>query len=424
MLSEVEKSVLGNALTSPEHAYLVTSRLTAEDFDLPQHGTIFTAIAAAVADGDPVDAMTIVTRLGDDIGRVGGHPYIFELVQRAQPGSVDYQIGVIKTSATKRRLSRAGMRIQTLAEMENVDQAVTLAQDALDSVAGVEQSEAHLIGDTLDSTVEVIRKAQDGTQQKGVPSGFRDLDNLTNGFQPGQMVIVAARPGVGKSTLGVDMMRHMSIHNGIPTLIFSLEMSEDEINQRVLSAESGVLLADIRAGRLDAEAWQRIDETRGRIKPAPMFIDATPELTIMDIVAKTKMYVARNGIKMVVIDYLQLISSGSVRSESRQQEVASWSRQIKLLAKSTGIPVVAVAQLNRGPENRDGGMPRASDLRESGALEQDADIIMLLHREDVINPDSAKAGEVDVKVAKNRGGRTGTVTLANQLYYGKFGDLG
>ena len=422
-MSEVEKSILGSALITPENAYIVTSRLTADDFELPQHGTIFEAVAGAVADGEPVDAMTIAARLGDAIGRVGGHPYIFELMQLAQPGSIDYQIKTVKNAATKRRLALAGMRIQTLAEHEDADSAIAQAQDVLDSVAGVEVPEAHLIGDTIDSTFETIRRAQDGSTPKGTMSGFADLDHLTNGFQPGQMVIVAARPGVGKSTIGVDMMRHLSIRNDTPTLIFSLEMSEDEINQRVLSAESGVLLADIRAGRLDGEAWSRLDAARAQIERAPMFIDATPETTIMDIVAKTKMFVARHGVKLVVIDYLQLLSSGSVRAESRQQEVASWSRQIKLLAKSAGIPVIAVAQLNRGPESRDGGMPKASDLRESGALEQDADIILLLHREEINNPDSAKAGEVDVKVAKNRGGRTGTVTLANQLHYGKFGDI-
>lgn len=422
-MSAVEKSVLGSALASTENAYLISSRLTADDFELPQHGTIFNAVAGAVADGDPVDAVSIAARLGDDIHRVGGHVYVFELMQLAQPGSIDFQVKAIRNAATKRKLALAGLRIQSLAEMDNADDAVAQAQDVLDGVAGVEQSEAHLIGDTLDSTVEMIRRSQEGTLPKGVMSGFADLDHLTNGFQPGQMVIVAARPGVGKSTIGVDMMRHLSIHNNEPTLIFSLEMSEDEINQRVLSAESGVPLADIRAGRLSAEAWQRLDEARARIEGAPMFIDATLENTIMDIVAKTKMFVARHGVKLVVIDYLQLISSGGVRAESRQQEVSSWSRQIKLLAKSAGIPVVAVAQLNRGPETRDGGMPRASDLRESGALEQDADIILLLHRDEINNPDSAKAGEVDVKIAKNRGGRTGTVTLANQLHYGKFGEM-
>lgn len=423
-MSEIEKSLLGNALATPEHAYEIVSKLRVEDFATPQHGIIFKAIADAVGEGEPADPASIVARLGDNIGRVGGHPYLFELYQLAGMGSVDYLTRKLKEAATKRRLVAAGMRIQQLAENLQPDEAMSKAQAELDNVAGVEESEIRMIGDTLGATVDLIRQAQEGGGPKGTMSGFRALDALTNGFQPGQMVIVAARPGVGKSTIGVDMMRSLSIHNGQPTLMFSLEMSADEINQRVLSAESGVPLAHIRSGRLDAEAWKRLEQAGEKIKRAPMFVDATPETTIMDIVAKSKMFVARHGVKLIVIDYLQLISPGSVRAESRQQEVAGWSRQIKLLAKATGVPVIAVAQLNRGPESRGDGMPRASDLRESGALEQDADIILLLHREDVMNPDSARAGEVDVKVAKNRGGRTGTITLANQLHYGKFGNMG
>lgn len=420
MAGEVEKSLLGSALTSPETAHYVASKLDVSDFYNPHHASVFTAIVDAITNGDPTDAVSIGAKVGD---RIGGPATLFDMVQAAQPGTLEWQVKTVKAAGTKRRLAQAGARIQALADSEDADYALSEAHSVLNGVASAEQSEAHLVGETLDGTLERIRQTQEGTAPKGLMTGFNRLDGLTNGFRPGQMVIVAARPGVGKSTIGVDFMRHLSIVERVPTLMFSLEMSQDEINERILAAESGVTLTDIRAGRLGAEAWQRIEKAKGVIENAPMHVDATPETTIVDIIAKTKMMVARYGVRLVVIDYLQLLSSGGRRAESRQQEVSQWSRQIKLLSKSAGIPIITVAQLNRGPENRDGGKPKPSDLRESGALEQDADIILLLHRDEIRNPDSEKAGEVEVIVGKNRGGRTGEFSLANQLHYGKFGEL-
>ena len=417
---EVEKSILGSALASPENAHYVAAKLNPDDFFNPHHATVFNALVAAITEGEPTDAVSIGAKVGQ---KIGGPAVLFDMIQTAQPGSLDWQIKAVKAEGVKRRLANAGANILSLAKHEDADYALAEAHNVLDGVAGEEKAEAHLIGETLESTLEKIRQAQEGTAPKGLMSGFRHLDNLTNGFRQGQMVIVAARPGVGKSTIGVDMMRHLSITHGIPTLMFSLEMSEDEINERVLAAESEVSLSSIRSGRLDRDSWERFNAAKTRIEQAPMFIDATPETTIVDVITRTKMMVARHGIKFAVIDYLQLLSSGGRKAESRQQEVSQWSRQIKLLAKATGIPIVTVAQLNRGPENRDGGRPKPSDLRESGALEQDADIILLLHRDDVNNPDSEKSGQVEVIVGKNRGGRTGVVTLANQLHYGKFGDI-
>ena len=236
----------------------------------------------------------------------------------------------------------------------------------------------------------------------------------------GQMVIVAARPGLGKSTLAVDFMRHASIKNNIPTLIFSLEMGKDELVERIISAESDVYTQNLKRGSMSPDDWAAAGEAAQRLDKAPLYIADSPELTMVDIAARARLMQAQHGIKMIVVDYLQLLTSGK-KAESRQQEVSDFSRQLKLLAKSLDIPIIAIAQLNRGVEMRgEDALPKASDLRESGSLEQDADIILLIHRPDAQNQDHARAGEADIIVAKHRGGSTGIIPVAHELQMSRF----
>ena len=251
-------------------------------------------------------------------------------------------------------------------------------------------------------------------------TGFTELDDLTGGLKGGQMVIVAARPGLGKSTIATDFMRHASITNGIPTLMFSLEMSKEEITERIISAESGVYTQNLKKGCMSDSDWGRAAKAVERLDNAPLYIADSPELTMVDIAAKARLMQAQHGVKMIVVDYLQLLTSGK-KSESRQQEVSDFSRQLKLLAKSLDVPIIAVAQLNRGVEMRgEDALPKASDLRESGSLEQDADIILLIHRPDAQNCDHARAGEADLIVAKHRGGNVGVIPLAHELHISRF----
>lgn len=258
----------------------------------------------------------------------------------------------------------------------------------------------------------------------GVPTGFHDLDDLTNGFHPpGQMIIVAARPAMGKSTLALDFARAAAVGNDLPTIIFSLEMGRAEIAMRLLSAEASVSLQNMRKGTVDSRDWTTIASTRGRINDAPLYIDDSPNMTLVEIRAKCRRLKQRVGLKMVVIDYLQLMTSGK-RVESRQQEVSEFSRALKLLAKELQVPVIALSQLNRGPEQRADKMPALSDLRESGSIEQDADMVILLHREDAYERDSPpRAGEADLIVAKHRNGPTRTVTVAFHGHFSRFTDL-
>lgn len=420
MSEQLEQTILGAALNSEASAQLVTTKLSPQDFYYPRNEMIFTALADSILKDEPTDAVTIASKI--DLDRTGGAPYLFQLIEVAcLPAHVEHHIQTLKTASAKRRLGTAGLAIQQLSEAEDLEQALGEAQAYLDGVIDADSDEAKRVAETIDETLGRFVEIQEGTAPKGLMTGFYDLDEITSGLQPGQMVIVAARPGVGKSTLAVDIMRHLSIHENIPTAIFSLEMSTHEINTRVLASEANVDIKRMRQGRMRSEDWDRVTVAREALDAAPLFIDESPENTVMDIVAKTKMMVKRHGIKLIVVDYLQLLSSGK-REESRQQEVAGFSRALKLLAKSAGIPVIAVAQLNRESERND-SKPKPSDLRESGALEQDADVILLLHREDMKRGDGERAGEVDVIVAKNRGGETGTATLVNQLHYGKFGNF-
>ncbi len=256
----------------------------------------------------------------------------------------------------------------------------------------------------------------------GVPTGFTDLDTLTNGLHPGQMIIVAARPAVGKSTLGLDVARAASIKHQLTSVIFSLEMSRNEITMRLLSAEGKVPLHHMRAGQMTDDDWNRIARCTGEVSSAPLFIDDSPNMTMMEIRAKCRRLKQRNDLRMVIVDYLQLMTSGK-KVESRQQEVSEFSRSLKLLAKELEVPVIAICQLNRGPEQRTDKKPMLSDLRESGSLEQDADMVILLHREDAYEKESPRAGEADFVVAKHRNGPTATITVAFQGHYSRFVDM-
>jgi replicative DNA helicase len=261
-----------------------------------------------------------------------------------------------------------------------------------------------------------------GSELYGVPTGFRELDELTNGFHPGQLIVVAGRPATGKSTLATDCVRAAAIRHGLPSVLFSLEMGRTEITMRLLSAEARVLLTHLRTGQMTDDDWNRLARKMGEIAEAPLFIDDSANLSMMEIRAKARRLKQRNDLKLVVVDYLQLMQS-TRRVENRQQEVSEISRSLKLLAKELDVPVIALSQLNRGPEQRADKRPQMSDLRESGAIEQDADLVILLHREDLYERESPRAGEADLIVAKHRNGPTKDVVVLSQLHYSRFVDM-
>jgi replicative DNA helicase len=337
-----------------------------------------------------------------------------------------YYARIVREQAILRRLVEAGTRIVHMGYTGtgDVDDMVDRAQAEVYEVTDRRSSEDYLplssiMGDAL-SEIEAISNRSG--EMVGVPTGFADLDSLTNGLHGGQMIIVAARPSLGKSTLGVDFCRSASIKHGLTSVIFSLEMSRSEIVMRLLSAEAQVPLHHMRSGNMTDADWNKLAAKMGVVSDAPLFIDDSPNMTLMEIRAKCRRLKQRHDLRLVVVDYLQLMSSGK-RVESRQQEVSEFSRSLKLLAKELDVPVVAISQLNRGPEQRTDKRPMLSDLRESGSLEQDADMVVLLHREDAYERESPRAGEADFIVAKHRNGPTATVTVAFQGHYSRFVDM-
>jgi replicative DNA helicase len=323
-----------------------------------------------------------------------------------------------------RRLVEAGTKIVQLGYTDEgeVDDAVDQAQAEVYAVTERREAEDYVqLSELLPAAYDEIEKISAGVVGEGVKTGFKDLDALTNGFHPGNMIVLAARPAVGKSTLGLDIARYASIHKRETSVIFSLEMSRSEITMRMLSAEARVPLNNIRSGQLGEEEWAKMARRMGEISDAPLFIDDSPNLSLMEIRAKARRLKQRHNLKLIVIDYLQLMTSGK-RVENRQQEVSEFSRQLKLLAKELNVPVVAISQLNRSPEQRSDKKPMLSDLRESGSIEQDADVVILLHREDLYDSQN-RSGEADLIVAKHRNGPTRTITVSAQLHLARFTDM-
>ena len=424
-----EQSALGGMMLSKDAVADVVETVRSTDFYIPKHEIIFDAILSLYSHGEPTDVITVtdeLTKIGE-LSRAGGVEYLHTLTSLVPTAAnAGFYSTIVAERALLRRLVEAGTRIAQMGysgEGEVLD-LVNTAQAEIYSVTGGTQTEDYVpLTDAVTAAIDEIEaaKLKDG-QMSGVPTGFADLDELTNGFHGGQLIIVAARPALGKSTLALDFARSASIHHDMPSIFFSLEMGRSEIAMRLLAAEASVPLQSMRKGTVDARDWTTIAQTRGRINDAPLYIDDSPNMTLVEIRAKCRRLKQRVGLKMVIIDYLQLMTSGK-RVESRQQEVSEFSRALKLLAKELQVPVIALSQLNRGPEQRADKMPAISDLRESGSLEQDADMVILLHRESAYEKDNPRAGEADLIVAKHRNGPTRTVTVAFHGHYSRFADM-
>jgi replicative DNA helicase len=379
-----EQSVLGGMLLSKDAIADVAEELTAGDFYRPAHELIYTAVTDLFARGEPADAVTVaaeLTRRGE-IGRIGGAAYLHTLLSSVPTAAnAAFYARIVRERAVLRRLVQAGTKIVQLGyatDGGDVDDLVNAAQAEVYAVTERRKTEDYLpIGQIIEGTIDEIEAAGSrGDGLHGVPTGFRDLDQLTHGLQAGQMIVIAARPAVGKSTVGLDICRSAAIRHKLPSVIFSLEMSRTEITMRLLSAEAGIPLQHMRRGgtSMRQDDWDRLARTMGAVSEAPLFIDDSPNMSLMEIRAKCRRLKQRHGLRLVVVDYLQLMTSGK-KVESRQQEVSEFSRALKLLAKELEVPVIAISQLNRGPEQRTDKRPMVSDLRESGCLTADTRIL-------------------------------------------------
>ena len=424
-----EQSVLGGMLLSKDAIADVVEVLRGHDFYRPAHELVFEAILDLYGRGEPADAVTVSAELQKrgELGRVGGAPYLHTLLQSVPTAAnAGYYARILRDTAILRRLIEAGTRIVQLGYNADgdADDIVDAAQAAVYEVTDKRTSDDYVpLSEIMESALDEIEAiGSRGGEMVGVPTGFTDLDDLTNGLHPGQMIVVAARPAVGKSTLGLDVARSAAIKHNLATCIFSLEMGRTEITMRLLSAEARVALHHMRTGKLTDDDWTKLARRMGEVSNAPLFIDDSPNMSMMEIRAKARRLKQRHDLKLIIIDYLQLMQSGK-RVESRQQEVSEFSRALKLLAKELEVPVIAISQLNRGPEQRTDKKPMMSDLRESGSIEQDADMVILLHREELYERESPRAGEADFIVAKHRNGPTATITVAFQGHYSRFVDM-
>jgi replicative DNA helicase len=376
--------------------------------------------------GEPTDVITVTDQLvkTGSLVRSGGADYLHTLTSTVPTAAnASFYAKIVQEKATLRRLVEVGTRIAQLgyANEGEVTDLVNAAQEDVYRVTQSGTGEDYVaLSDSIEAAIAEIEAAQDSNGDLvGVPTGFTELDALTNGFHPGQLIIVAARPAMGKSTFALDIARNAAIAQNKSTLFFSLEMGRAEIAMRMLSAESSIPLQSMRKGNIADSDWTKLAQVRGRINDAPLYIDDSPNMTLVEIRAKCRRLSQRVGLKMIVIDYLQLLTSGK-KVESRQQEVSEFSRALKLLSKELNIPVVALSQLNRQAEQTKDKKPELSHLRESGSLEQDADVVVLLHREAIGDSDHPRAGEADLILAKQRSGPTGTVTVAFQGHYSRF----
>ena len=399
-----EQCVLGGMLLSKDAISDVIEVIRPHDHYRPAHQIIHEVVLDLYGRGEPADAITVaneLTRRGE-IGRVGGAPYLHTLIASVPTAAnAGYYARIVRERAILRRLVKAGTRIVQFgyAGDAEADDLVDRAQAEVYAITDHRVTEDyHSLADIMPSALDEIEAiGSRGGAMTGVPTGFADLDSLTNGLHPGQMIVIAARPAMGKSTLALDFARAAAIKNGLSTAFFSLEMGRNEITMRLLSAEARVPLHTMRTGQMSDDDWARLARRMSEVADAPLFIDDSPNMSMMEIRAKCRRLKQRHDLRMVVIDYLQLMSSPK-RVENRQQEVSEMSRSLKLLAKEIDVPVIALSQLNRGPEQRTDKRPLLSDLRESGCLTGDTRILRADTGAEVTLSELLASGERNVPV--------------------------
>ncbi len=425
-----EASLLGAMLLSPNAIGAATEvKLTAADFYKPAHGHIYDAVEALYHRGEPADPVTVADELHRDglLEAIGGTPALISL-QSGTPAisNASRYARIVEEFSLLRRLIGVAGEIADLGYSlpDDVSVVIDRAETLVFEVNQRRLSDdmmpvKDLLADALDKLEALYERGEAVT---GVPTGFTDLDERLAGLQPNNLIVVGARPAMGKTAFALGILAHAAMEAQVPTLLFSLEMGRDEITQRLLCSEARVDAQKLKTGNFDDKDWQKVTNAVGRLAEAPIYIDDNPNVTVMDIRAKARRLKAREGLGLIIIDYMQLMT-GRHRAESRQVEVAEMSRSLKILARELQIPVIALSQLSRNLESRQDKRPMLSDLRESGSLEQDSDVVMFLYRDEMYNPDSPDKGAAEVIVAKHRNGPTGITHLAFLSQYTRFANM-
>lgn len=424
---EAEQSILGALLIDRNSLSEVSGKLKPEDFYLEKHKEIYEAIISLYEDSLPVDIVTVSDALSrrGTLEKVGNLDYIAQLANSIPTtANVMHYVNIVQDKALLRKLIQVSGEIMDIS-FQGVAEGVDVLNQAEKSVfeisQGMNRTGLEHINSVLDTTFSHLEElCQNKGELTGVPSGFIDLDRKTSGFQNSDLILVAARPAMGKTSFVLNIAVNAALR-GFPVAIFSLEMSKTQLVNRILSLESMVELEKMRTGKLEAEDWKKIGFSLGPLSKSPIYIDDNASINTMEMLSKLRKLKLNKGLGLVIIDYLQLME-GRKRSENRQQEISDISRSLKIMAKELNVPIIALSQLSRAPETRNDHRPVLSDLRESGAIEQDADMVMFLYRDDYYNEDSEKRNIVEVIIAKHRNGPTGTVELAWIPQYTKFGN--
>ena len=427
---EAEQAVIGSMLTDKDAVISAIEVLKEEDFYREDNKAIYEAILNLYNRSEPIDIITVKSEL-ESMGKfeqVGGLEYLAELPEKVPTtaNSMKY-IKIVEEKSTLRKLIKTANEIIELGydPTEDVDDIMEGAEKKIFNVMQNKNQKGYaamkdILVDSFTQLEELYNRKQHIT---GVPTGFADLDYKTAGLHSSDLVLVAARPAMGKSAFALNIATNAAIRAKVPVVIFSLEMSKEQMVNRILCSEAMVDSNKVRTGRLEEDDWSKLAEAIGPLSEAEIYIDDTPGISVMEIRAKCRKLKLEKNIGMVVIDYLQLVQGSNKRNGSREQEISEISRSLKILAKEIGVPVIALSQLSRAVEQRPDHRPMLSDLRESGAIEQDADIVMFLYRDDYYNQDSEKKGIAEVIIAKHRGGSTGTVELLWLGSYTKFVNL-
>jgi replicative DNA helicase len=433
---DAERAVIGAMLVSEAAVSVVGETLAAEDFYSETHRVLYGVMMRLYSRGEPIDQLTLSDELRSvgEFDRIGGRQYVFRLVESVPTAANAARYAeIVRGKALLRAVIDAGSRIQQEAfgEPDDVSQALDAAEQLIYGVSN-RQLKEHLapVSELAPGALEMIQRLyeQEG-EVTGVESGFEDLDQLTTGFHKSDLVILAARPAMGKTALALNIIWHAASVNKLPVAIFSLEMSKEQLVQRLISQYTRIRTQDLRSGNVKAEDWPKLVRGVAEVARAPIWIDDTAGITLMEMRAKVRRLASRlnaqgeTPLSLVVVDYLQLMVGQGNRADNRQQEIAEISRGLKVLARDLDVPVLAIAQLSRAVEQRHDKRPLLSDLRDSGAIEQDADMVMFLYRDEYYNPDSDDRGIAEVIVGKHRNGPTGKKQLAWLEQYTKFASL-
>jgi replicative DNA helicase len=435
---DAERAVIGAMLVSETAVAAVAEKLDARDFYSEVHRIIYGAMMRLYSRGDPIDQLTLTNELRsvNEFERVGGRAYVFQIVESVPTAAnAGRYAEIVRGKALLRAVIDVGSRIteDAFREPENVTETLDSAEQLIYGVSNQTLRE-HLapVSELAPGALEMIQRLyeQEG-EVTGVETGFEDLDRLTTGFHKSDLVILAARPAMGKTAMALNAIWHAAGEKNMPVAIFSLEMSKEQLVQRLISQTTRIPAQALRSGNVKAEDWPKLVRGVAEVSRAPIWIDDTAGVTLMEIRAKVRRLSSQlnargeTPLSLVVVDYLQLMIGGDARNrqENRQQEIADISRGLKVLARDLDVPVLAIAQLSRAVESRHDKRPMLSDLRDSGAIEQDADMVMFLYRDEYYNPDSDDKGIAEVIVGKHRNGPTGKVQLAWMEQYTKFASL-